>query len=432
MSPKRQGRSVSVALFLATCVVDGAVTRAQERARTPAEVVQLAIEQNRELQAARQKVVEAQGLLRQAGVRLNPTLEIEGASGRPFGSRSEQEYSAGYFQPIELGGKRDKRTAVGQYGVTIAQADLDQRTRQLIFDVKTSIAELESAEAKRDALSRLLTASQESARLTRARVVEGDAAALEEQLLLTEIARIQAQLATFRGRRSRALIDLQRISGLTTMEPIGVLKQPAADRDHSLVELQARALSRPDLRSARAIEAQTVAATTLARAEGVPDLTAFAKYSRRTSAFEGLFALTSTGALSPLVDRDHVLTWGVSIPIFAPRRNQGNVQAAVAHSEAARLDRERLELAIPQQVAAAYQRWMSARETVALFRTVMEQSEKNLGVMRQAYQLGQLRLLDVLNEQRRLIDTELSYIDAQTELAQAAADLERVVGSDLS
>ena len=52
--------------------------------------------------------------------------------------------------------------------------------------------------------------------------------------------------------------------------------------------------------------------------------------------------------------------------------------------------------------------------------------------MRQAYQLGQLRLLDVLNEQRRLIDTELSYIDAQTELAETTADLERVVGSDLS
>lgn len=422
-------RIVTVAFAVAWM---NAVAFAQERTRTPAEILQLAIEQNRELQEARQHVAEAQGLLRQAGVRLNPVVEIEGATGRPFGTKSEEEYSAGYFQPIELGGKRDKRIAVGQYGVTVAQAELDQRTRQLVFDVKTSLAALEAAEAKRDALSRQLAAAQESARLTRARVAAGDAAALEEQLLLTEIVRTQAELATFRGRRASALIDLQRVAGLTSAETIDVSKQPPTDRDLALPDLQSRALSRPDLQSARAVEAQAVAATTLARAEGVPDLTAFAKYSHRTSAFEHLFGLTSTGALSPLIDHDNVLSWGVSIPVFAPRRNQGNVQAAFARSEAARLERERIELAIPQQVAAAYQRWTSARQTLALFRSVMEQSEKNLGVMRQAYELGQLRLLDVLNEQRRLIDTELSYIDAQTELAEAAADLERVVGSDLS
>jgi cobalt-zinc-cadmium efflux system outer membrane protein len=51
--------------------------------------------------------------------------------------------------------------------------------------------------------------------------------------------------------------------------------------------------------------------------------------------------------------------------------------------------------------------------------------------MREAYTLGQLRLLDVLNEQRRLIELRLSQIDAETELAQAAADLERAVGMDL-
>jgi outer membrane protein TolC len=42
--------------------------------------------------------------------------------------------------------------------------------------------------------------------------------------------------------------------------------------------------------------------------------------------------------------------------------------------------------------------------------------------------LGQLRLLDVLSEQRRLTDTELSYLDARVGVARALADLERVTG----
>ena len=59
---------------------------------------------------------------------------------------------------------------------------------------------------------------------------------------------------------------------------------------------------------------------------------------------------------------------------------------------------------------------------------VVEQSNKNLGVVRQAYQLGQLRLLDVLNEQRRLTDNELTFLVARTQEARAFADLERVTG----
>ena len=69
---------------------------------------------------------------------------------------------------------------------------------------------------------------------------------------------------------------------------------------------------------------------------------------------------------------------------------------------------------------------------MAVFRQgVVDQADQNLVVMREAYTLGQLRLVDVLNEQRRLIDTRLAYVDAETELAQAAADLERAVGMDL-
>ena len=423
-----------VSVIVAACLAAQAIVGAQDRPRTTSEIVQLALEQNRELQAARQRVAEAQALFRQAGVRLNPTVELEGATGRPLGTHGEEEFSAGYFQPLETAGKRDKRTTLGQSGVALAEAELEERTRQLVFDVKTRIAEVRAAQAKSEALSRLLTAAQDSARLTKARVAEGDAAALEEQLLLTEVARTQAQKATFTGRAASALTDLSRVAGFgASSGRLALVDDAPSERDLSLEDLKTRALAaRGDLRVARAAEAQAIAGVELARAEGVPDLTAFAKYTHRTSTFENLFGLTTTGGLSPLVDRDNVLTAGVSIPLFVPRRNQGNVDAAMARLNAARLQREHLEASVPYEVESAYQRWVAARETVALFRQgVIGQSAKNLDVMRQAYGLGELRLLDVLNEQRRLIDTELAYIDAQTELAEAAADLERIVGSDL-
>src|SRR5581483_5219385 len=235
--------------------VIGAVVGAQDRPRTSTEIVQMALEQNRELQAARQRVVEAQALQRQAGVRLSPTLEVEAASGRPLGTHGEQEYSAGYFQPIETGGKREKRLAVSASGVRLAEVDVDARTRALVFDVKTRIAEWQAADARSAAYGRLLLAIEESSRLTQARVAEGDASALDGQLLAVEVARVRAQKAAQNGRAGSALIDLRRVVG--TSSTLTVAADAPVERDPSVADLKARALAgRPDLRAARESEAQ--------------------------------------------------------------------------------------------------------------------------------------------------------------------------------
>jgi cobalt-zinc-cadmium efflux system outer membrane protein len=62
---------------------------------------------------------------------------------------------------------------------------------------------------------------------------------------------------------------------------------------------------------------------------------------------------------------------------------------------------------------------------------VLDQSDANLSVIREAYKLGQLRLLDVINEQRRLIDTQMQFIDAQADVARTWAELERASGGNL-
>lgn len=51
---------------------------------TPDQLVQAAINRNRDFPAVRQRIAEAQGLLRQTGARPVPTIEVEGASGRPL------------------------------------------------------------------------------------------------------------------------------------------------------------------------------------------------------------------------------------------------------------------------------------------------------------------------------------------------------------
>lgn len=424
------------ALSLAAAVfVTGAAARGQPGgARVSAgELVRIAIERNRDFLALRQRVAEAQALLRQAGVRPAPTLELEGSTGRPLGTVGEEEYSAGYFHPIETFGKRDKRIQVAHKSLELAEAELAERGRQLAFEIKTRYAEAVAEQRKFEVLARLINVYRESYWLTEARVRAGDAALLEAQLLSTELNRAEAQKAVASGRRASLLLELRRLAGLTTADALTIGDEfPPGGSDYGLPQLLDRAFQdRPDLRLARLLEEQAEAERDLAEAQAYPDLTLSARYSRRYSRFDQL-GFGPSGAAVPLRDRDNIITFGLAIPLFTARRNQGNVDAAHARLQAARLRRQQLEAAIPLEVEAAFERWLAAKRYLDILdRGVIQQSEKNLAVIRQAYDLGQLRILDVLNEQRRLIETQLAYIDAQAEQLRAIAELERAVGGEI-
>ncbi len=412
---------VSVSAALASIPAWGQ-TPAGNAALRPDDLVRMAVERNREFLATKQRIAEARGLLRQAGVRPSPTLEVEQSTGRPLGTRGEEEFSAGYFHTFEMFGKREKRVAVAQKGVDLAEAEIAERTRQLTFDVKMRYAEALAEQRKLQAVRRLLEFRRQSYRITEVRVELGDAAPLERQLLLTDLSRAEAQQAAFSGRVERALLEVKRAVGLSPSEPLALAEEPLPTAgDLSSLVLQERALqSRPDLRVRRLLEQQSIAEAGLIRAESKPDLTASARYSHRNSSFD---------QPTPLRDRDNIVTFGLSVPILRSRRSQGALEAALARVAAARFRREHLEATIRLEVEAGTRRWAAAKGTLEILnRGVLQQSEQNLAVIRESYSLGQLRLLDVLNEQRRLIETQLDYIDAESELVQSVTELERAVG----
>lgn len=397
------------------------------------DLVEMAMQRNREFLAVKQRIAETQGLLRQAGLRPAPALEIEESTGRPLGSRGEEEFSAGYFHTIETFGKRAKRIAVAQKTTAVAEAELADRVRLLAFDVEARYAEAVAEQQKLEAIQRLLSTNREYYRLTETRVQQGDAAPLEGQLFLTELSRAEAQQVVLANRADRALLELRKVVGVPPSEPLPLLRAafPTLDRI-SLSELQEQALrSRPDLRIFQLLEEQAQAEVDLARAEGKPDFTASARYKRTNSAFDQ-FGFNRAGERTPLRDRDNILTFGLSVLLLQPKRNQGAIEAALARSAATRLRREHLEGVIRLEVEAALRRWEASQGAVEILnRGVIGQSEKNLAVVRQAYSLGQLRILDVLNEQRRLIETQLAYLDAQSELFQSFAELERASGGPI-
>lgn len=406
----------------------------QTEAATANGLLAQAIQHNRELMAVKQRADEARGLLQQAGVRPAMTFEATGATGRPLGTKGEEQYGAGLSRTIETAGKRSLRIRAAEKQLALAEAEYGERVRQLRFEIRSRFAEMTGEAARLRTLDSLADTYRQSLDLMKVRVQQGDAAALERDLLAVELNRTSALRETVAGRLEVARADLARLTGLADPASVPVPAQEAVPRtEFDLPELQRTALAgRADLRAAVALQEQGEAETELAKALGRADLTLSAGYTRVYSRFDDQFGLTPSGGLTQLRDRDDVLSVGVSVPLFGRNRNAGNVEASVARSRASRYRREFLERSIPIEVEGAWRRLSGSRSSFRLLdETVLKQSEKNLEIIRRAYQLGQLRLLDVLNEQRRLLDTQLAGIDARLDVMRALAELERATGGEL-
>jgi cobalt-zinc-cadmium efflux system outer membrane protein len=171
------------------------------------DLVRAGIANNKDLAAVRERIAEAKGITLKAGVRPAPLLRLDGATGKPLGTIGEEQYGAEYSQPVETFGKRIR---VAEFSIGIAEADLQQHSAQLEYEITAAYAEVSSERHKLKSLSYLIGLNQDTLRLTEARVKEGNVAPLEASLLKVEISRAEVSRRSAQGRLTSAELELRR------------------------------------------------------------------------------------------------------------------------------------------------------------------------------------------------------------------------------
>lgn len=394
------------------------------------QLVEMALNRNAELLATRQRIAEAQGLLRQSAFRTNPAIEASYGNGAPLGSPGQQEFSVGYSHIFELGGKRTRRIEVSELGVKLAELEVADRERQIRADVQSRYAEALAAIRNFEIIDRQLSLNRETFQVTQARVQQGEAPALDQGLSQVEVGRLESDRALAENQVARDLLAIKPLVGIALDQPLtlqGDLRRPPASL--TLNDALSKALaSRPDLAAVRMEESLRDAETRAAKAEAVPNLVGSARYTRTDLRFDQL-GLNGAGAAVPLRDTDNMLTAGVSITLPLRNRNQGNIQAAEARTRSAQLRRQYLEQVVRQEVTAAFTRFEAAKHALDILdKNVLGRAQENVQIIRAAYNAGELRLFDVLNEQRRLTDTQRAYTEVLREYFVSVVELERAIG----
>ena len=393
---------------------------------TSAALVQAVLRGSRDLQASREQLRQAEARLVQSGLRPNPTLDAGYSTERFTENKGAGGYSAGLTQPIELGGKRGKRVRVAEIAVELARAQIADAERLVVGQARTLYSEAAAAAARLDLLEQMADLNRQMVQVLLVQRKAGDASRLDETVLRATANQVEAQSFQADAQAAGFLLQIRNLMGLPPDAPV-LLRTPAEPAPLELTEASALALAlatRPDLKAARLREELAEAGIDLAKSEIIPTIGASVRFSQDKLVLEDL---PTSGAR--YLEKDRQVTFGISIPLPLFNRQQGAIAESVSQRAQAKAQRESTELMVRREVAAAYRNYEAAQRTLEVLRTgVVGQNRESFQIVRLAYQLGELRLLDVINQQRILIDAQTGYAAAQRDYFIAVADLDRALG----
>lgn len=401
-----------------------------EQGVTEAELVTQALASNPTLQAQRQQIAMAKGDVTQAHLRQNPSLTIGGLKEV---NGDDHGINVGGSLPLELFGRRARRTEVAEDKEGATQQNVTDQERLLAAEVRMRFAQALASIRDLMFIEQLLQVNRDFLKLMEDRVRQGATPSLDADETRVEVNRIETLRINDQAKAEVAILALQETVGIDPEKTIrlkGALELAPLNYDQKQL-LQLAMDHRPDLAFRHANEELANAELRSDQATGKPDASVFGGYERPNSGFSQE-AFDAAGNLRPIREAFNHVVFGlnISLPVF--NRNQGAVAADTAAIQAARSQVAAVNLNLRHEVAQNLIRFNGAQARVAGYRSgVRDQAARNLDVVRQTYSYGRTTLLDVIAEQRRYIDIETGYTDILLDAYAARIALEQAVGTNL-
>ena len=360
-----------------------------------------------------------QALSRQSQLRPAPELDLLvediGGSGARSGIESAQT-TLSLSQVIELGGKRDARSAVAAARLDRQRSEQAARQLDIVAEVaRRFIATL--AQQSRVLIARESVSLAESTALAVERRVR--AAAAPE----AEWARAQVAVA-------EARLDLEdAVHNLATRRHSLVAATGAAEADFG--EAQGELLLLP---------AAAAFGDLVARLRASPDFLRFADEQRLRDAEVQLAERqrradlrVTMGVRRYEIGDDVGMVAGIGLPLFASARATPQIDALRAEQGRIEFDRQSAFLKAQDQLFARYQEMEHARHVAGVVRDeVLPQLESALEKTRYAYLRGRYSYLEWADAQQRLLTARNRLIDAAADFHSNRIDIERLAGESLA
>lgn len=410
------------------CITASSPVFAETQKLSLPQVIEVSLQKNGDLKSFREeKGIRDAGKLR-AGLLPNPTLDFEAGTGALTGNSRENSLSLGVSQEFILAGKREKRLASADQASEIYRWQLADRERLLREEVKTAFYDVILTEQRISLSDRSSQLNRQLLDVSKERLAAGDIPELEMNLVKVELARSEGARIDIEKTLNRNQAKLWMLMGLSpdespdiagTLEPVTLMTKNLS----AYKQLAHR--KRPDLKALEAEKNRGESDIILAQAEAVPNLTASLALKRDTTAME----------IGGVEGRDTAYTFGLklSMPIPLFDKNQAGVQEASARRSSSESRLTAAARNAAREVETAYASLLNAEKVLSLYKSnIIPQLEENLKLTQEAYRLGEVGILAVIQEQKKFFEVSEGYLAALHDRQTALVKLESAVATELN
>nr|WP_233099886.1 TolC family protein [Acidovorax sp. IB03] len=376
-----------------------------------AKAIELALEGNPEVAAAKRQWEATEGQVLQGRSRPNPELAYSLEDTRSKTRTQSWQLNL----PVELGGKRAARTKAAEKTREQAQAQLAELQATVRANVAAAYFDVLTAQER-------LVLARDSAALAKSstdtvskRVAAGKVSPVEESKARVAEAGVRVELAQAASEQRNALSRLFALLGRIDA-PYTVLEGKAENLPSvpSLADLQPLISSAPGVVLARIEVDRRKALTALEQSKRVPDVT------------------VSVGMQHSNETQRNVLLFGVSVPLPIFDRNQGNLLEALKLEDKARDELQAATVRLHSEVAQARERLSTiTAEVQSLQQEVLPGAKSAYDAATIGFENGKFNFLEVLDAQRTYFTAKSQYLKALGEAHRAAADIDRLLGASM-
>ena len=376
-----------------------------------AKAIELALEGNPEVAAAKRQWEATEGQVLQGRSRPNPELAYSLEDTRSKTRTQSWQLNL----PVELGGKRAARTKAAEKTREQAQAQLAELQATVRANVAAAYFDVLTAQER-------LVLARDSAALAKSstdtvskRVAAGKVSPVEESKARVAEAGVRVELAQAASEQRNALSRLFALLGRIDA-PYTVLEGKAENLPSvpSLADLQPLISSAPGVVLARIEVDRRKALTALEQSKRVPDVT------------------VSVGMQRSNETQRNVLLFGVSVPLPVFDRNQGNLLEALKLEDKARDELQAASVRLHSEVAQGQERLSTiTAEVQSLQQEVLPGAKSAYDAATIGFENGKFNFLEVLDAQRTYFTAKSQYLKALGEAHRAAADIDRLLGASM-
>lgn len=366
----------------------------------------LAIENNPTIQAMAATTQKAAGYRTQVGLRPNP---IVGYQAVQLGDQGTDQHTLFIERQFIRGGKLELNRKVLNEALRAQRFEFDAQQIRVLTDLEIKFFEVLAAQRRIELITEFGGVVEKGMELseTRFRAQEGtkvDVLQAKIQKNEIDLARQQAAITL-----TTAWTELAAIVGapdLPLMHVLGELPKQAEPLDWSS-RASEMVVSSPEMQAAHARIARARANLTRQGVQAIPNVTA--------QIAAGVDNSTNSGLIN--------LQIGAPLPIN--NRNQGNISAAQAEYCRTVKEAERIELSIKARLAAISREYDSALAAVEQFsREILPSAMESLLLADESYKAGESSFVQVLVARKTFFDSNISFLGAQAQLAQARVRVE--------